>query len=98
MASHFYLVKGYIQEEGNKTKTYIKKVITDDKDNEFVTYHNFKKKISRWRNKYGPYNTTIRKSGTATFYNIGKPILGNFILRRWISSIDNKTVTIGYNF
>jgi hypothetical protein len=94
--THYYLIKGYIEGEG-KTKFYIKKVIGSE-GNEIVTYHNFKKKVSRWGNKYGAYNTIIRKSGTATFYNVGKAIDGKFVLRRFVMSIDNKTIALGYNY
>ncbi len=93
--NHYYLVKGYI--EGEKTKTYIKKVVGSEGD-EIATYHNFKKKVSRWGNRYGPYNTIKQKAGTATFYNVGKAIEEKFVLRRFIGSIDINTVSIGYNF
>jgi len=91
MNKTFTLVKGYLETD-KKSKLYVQ-IREDDK----LTYHNFKKKVSRWSAKYGRYNTVIRPKGEAEFYNLGGAIEGNFVLRRIVKNIDYKTVALGYD-
>ena len=68
------------------------------RDNEgVITYHNYKKKEHTWQTKYGAYNTTKEKNGTATFYNVGKEIEID-VMEQLNIEIDPKSVACGYNF